>query len=59
MLKMADFGPRAKFGSSWKILENRYGVQDYVILFPMQTTTNGRNHRSDTFPLQLAFECQK
>jgi hypothetical protein len=35
MLKIADFGPRAKFGSSWKILENKYGVQNYVIIFPM------------------------
>jgi hypothetical protein len=34
MLNMADFGPRAKFGSSWKFLENRYGVQSYVIISP-------------------------
>jgi hypothetical protein len=35
MLKMADLGSRAMYGSSWKILENRFEVQDYVILFPM------------------------
>jgi hypothetical protein len=35
MLKMADFGPRAKFGSSWKILESRCGLQNYVIIFPI------------------------
>jgi hypothetical protein len=35
MLNVADFGPRAKFGNSWKILENIYGVQNYVIIFPM------------------------
>lgn len=28
MLKMADFGPRAKFRSSWKIFANRYGFQN-------------------------------
>jgi hypothetical protein len=32
---MADFGPRAKFGSSWKFSENGYGVKNYVIIFPM------------------------
>jgi hypothetical protein len=32
-VKMADLGARAKFGSSWKILENRYGVQIYIIIF--------------------------
>jgi hypothetical protein len=35
MLKMADFEPRAKFGSFWRILENRYGVQNHVIIFHM------------------------
>jgi hypothetical protein len=35
MLKLADFGPRAKFGSSWKFFENRYRVQNYLIIFPM------------------------
>jgi hypothetical protein len=49
----------AKFGSSWKILENRYGVQNYVIIFPMWATTQGRNHRPDTFPFPLVFEDQK
>jgi hypothetical protein len=56
MLNMADFVHRAKFGSSWEILENRYGVQNYVIIFPMQTTSKGRNHIPDTFTLQLVFE---
>jgi hypothetical protein len=49
MLKMAVFGPRAKFGSSWKIFENRYRVQNYAIIFPMQATIKGRTHRSDPF----------
>jgi hypothetical protein len=40
-------------------LENKYGVQNYVIIFLMQATTKGGNHRSDTFPLPLVFEGQK
>jgi hypothetical protein len=35
MLNTPDFGPRAKFGSSCKIFKNRYGVQNYAIIFPM------------------------
>jgi hypothetical protein len=35
MLKMADFGPRVKFGSSWKFFENRDGAQNYMIIFPI------------------------
>jgi hypothetical protein len=34
MLKTDDFGPTAKFGSSWKIFENGYGVQNYAVIFP-------------------------
>jgi hypothetical protein len=34
MLKMANFEPRGKFGGSWKIVENRYGVPNYVIISP-------------------------
>jgi hypothetical protein len=47
---MADLEPREKFGSSCKILENRYGVQNFVIIFPIYTTRQGRNHRPDTSP---------